>query len=433
MSKQSKIKSVVARQILDSKFRPVLEVDVYTEGGIMGRGAAPTGSSVGKYESYILRDNDSDHFNGLSVYKAIDVVKNIIGPAIIGMDVTNQQAIDEIMIEIDGTPNKSKLGGNSIYSTSIAVLRAAAASQNLQLYQYLAKGELTTIPTPNFNVINGGFNKEAIQAFNEFMIVPYKVKNFEEAAEMAINVYQKLEKVIERFKKGRPAQLGGSYGWVAPSNDPETILKLMEEAVSECGYTNKIIYSIDCASSQMYDELSKTYELKGKRVTSEELINYVDELTKKFNILFVEDLLEEDDWDGYKKAKATLNRTNIFGDDLTVTNLERLKRAHELNAIDGFVFKPNQVGTISESLETFRFAKEKKIITLASGRSGGVINDVIADLSLGLQTELSKNGAPKSGERIEKMNWSIRASTDNPNSQLFDCSKIAKFKTELLK
>ncbi len=427
MSKQTQIKSVTARQILDSKFRPVLEVDVFTEGGAMGRGVAPTGSSVGIYESYILRDHDENSFNGLSVYKAVDVVKNIIAPAIIGMDVMEQQAIDEVMIELDGTPNKSELGGNSIYSTSIAVLRAAAASSNTQLYRYLASGELTTIPTPNFNVINGGFNKEAVQAFNEFMIVPYKAESFEEAAEMAITVYKELEKVIERFKKGVPAQLGNSYGWIAPSKDPEVILNLMEEAVNKCGYTDKIIYSIDCASSQMYDEESNTYNLKGKQVTNDELIHYVDDLSKKFKLLFIEDLLHEDDWEGYQWAKATIKHTNLFGDDLTVTNLERLKKAHELDVIDGFVFKPNQVGTITESLQTINYAKENNIITLASGRSGGVVNDVIADLSLGLQTELSKNGAPKSGERIEKMNWSLRASSDNPNSKLFDCTDIIKF------
>lgn len=405
----------------------MLEVDIYTEGNILGRGSAPTGTSVGKYESYILRDGNKSEYNGLSVHKAVEMVEKIIAPELIGMDVLDQHAFDNKLINLDGTPDKHVLGGNTIYSVSIACLRAAAVSQNKHVYQYLAGRPLSTIPLPTFNVINGGHNSDFTQAFNEFILAPYRAASVEEAVAIAVKVYQKLESVISDYMGRKKPILGSSYGWMAPSNDPDIILGIMSKAVEECGYTEKVCYCLDCASSEMYDPNNDTYELKNRRVSSDELIDYVNMLTEKYNLLFVEDLLDENDWNGFVKAHKKLKRTNLIGDDLIVTNIERLRKAYELDAIDGFILKPNQIGTITESLDAHQYAEEKGLLIIPSGRSGGTVDDIIADLALGLHSLISKNGAPKSGERLNKLNSLLRASSENPCSHLADISKFIRF------
>lgn len=423
----TRIKSICARQVLDCKARPMLEVDVYTEGGTLGRGAAPTGTSVGKYESFILRDGDKSEYNGLSVHKAAKIVENTIAPKLIGMDVLAQHDIDQKMINLDGTPDKHVLGGNSIYSVSVACLRAAAASQNKHVYQYLAEEPLSTIPLPTFNVINGGRNNDITQAFNEFILAPYHATSVEEAVAIAVAVYQKLEYVISDYMGGKKPLLGGSYGWVAPSSDPDVVLGLLSQAVAECGYTDKVCYCLDCASSEMYDPKTDTYELKGQRVSSDELIDYVEMLTEKYKLLFIEDLLDENDWDGFIKAHRKLKHTNLIGDDFIVTNLERLQKAYEMDAIDGFILKPNQVGTITESLDANLYAQNKGLLVIPSGRSGGTVGDIVADLALGLRLPISKNGAPKSGERLDKLNSLLRASSENPCNNMVGFSKFVRF------
>lgn len=422
----SKIKSINARQIVDCKCRPMVEVDVVTEDGALGRGCAPTGSSVGKFESFVLRDNNPAEYNGLSVHHAVDNVNQIIAPALIGKDVHNQKEIDQIMIDLDGTSDKRKLGGNAIYSTSIAVLRAAAKAENLPLYNYLANGPIKTVPVPSFNIINGGHYENLTQPFNEFIIMPYGASTIYEAVEMGIRTFQELEKVITRYLGHKPS-VAPSYGYVSPSEDPEENLKLIAQAIDACGYTGKIGFAFDCASSEMYDKDSNTYLLKGKRVAAEELIDYAKSLTENYPFVFIEDLLDEEDWDSYPKAHKAITRTILLGDDFIVTNIERLKRAYELQAIDGFILKPNQVGTISEALDTFRFAKEHQLFATPSGRSGGVVGDVVMDLAVGLGIPFIKNGAPRSGERIDKLNFLMRACDLNPGCQLADISSLLKF------
>lgn len=421
-----RIASVHARQIIDCKCRPVVEVDVVTESGAQGTGCAPTGTSVGMYESFILRDNDPKEYHGLSVHKAVDHVNNIIGPALIGMDVTDQRTIDEKMIALDGTPNKHKLGGNAIYSTSIACYRAAADSTRQPLYRYIAGENIKTVPIPSFNAINGGRYKNVTQAFNEFIIMPYKANDIYEAVEIGVNTFQELSKVLEKYMGTEP-EVARSYGYAAPSDDPEIILSLMQEAVDNCGYREKVAFALDCASSEMYDSKTKTYLLKGKRITSDELIAYAKSLTEKFNFVFIEDLLDENDWDSYPKAVKELTRTIILGDDFIVTNLNRLKKAYEMKAVNGFILKPNQVGTITEALDAFRFAMEHNMIAVPSGRSGGVIGDVAMDLAVGLQIKFIKNGAPRSGERIDKLNFLMKACDQNPGCKLSDISNLIRF------
>jgi len=423
---EDKITSVRAQQIIDCKCRPAVEVEIRTESGALGRGAAPTGTSVGMYEAYVLRDGDPGSYNGLGVRTAVRNVEDIIAPALLGMNVFDQKAIDQKMIELDGTPNKQQLGGNTIYSVSIAAFRAAADRCRIPLYEYIAGGEIKTVPVPCFNVINGGRYDGFTQAFNEFLIVPYGTDSVETAVEMAVMVFQKLNDVLTSFLGTKP-QVASSYGYAAPSDDPEVLLNLMLKAIELCGYSGRIAFALDCASSEFYDKENHTYLLKGKRVSTDELIEYVKGLTEKFNFVFIEDLLDENDWEGYRKATQQIKRTIILGDDLTVTQLSMLERAYRIHAVDGFILKPNQVGTITEAMEAYHFANEHGLITVPSGRSGGVVDDVVMDFSVGLQVPFQKNGAPRSGERIEKLNFLMRASARSPACQLYDIQPLLKF------
>ena len=421
----AKIKAVRARQIIDCKCRPMVEVDVVTDDGYIGTGAAPTGSSVGMYESCVLRDGDPNEYNGMSVHKAVDNVNNIIAPRLIGMDVTDQAAIDQAMIDLDGTPDKHVLGGNAIYSVSVAAYRAAAASVRKELYEYIAEDGIKTVPIPSFNVINGGTNAGIKQAFNEFIVMPYNADDIEQAVEIAVKVFQELGNVIRAYTGATPL-VGGSYGWCAPSEDPEVCLDLIAKAIDNCGYTGKCAFALDCASSEMYTE-GKGYYLNGKYLTSAELVAYAKKLTEKYNFVFIEDLLDENDWEGYKLAHQEITRTFIIADDFTVSNKERIVKAHENNSIDGFILKPNQVGTITEAMEAHKYAEQHGLFSITSGRSGGVVGDVVMDLAVGLQIPFMKNGCPRSGERIEKLNFLMRAKDLHPGCHMAKIQDLVRF------
>jgi len=421
-----KITSVRAQQIIDCKCRPVVEVEIRTASGAVGRGAAPTGTSVGMYEAFVLRDGDPKSYKGLSVHKAVDIAVNAIGPQIIGMNVFEQRAIDEEMIALDGTPDKHRLGGNSIYSVSIAAFRAAADSRRIPLYKHIAGRDIRTVPVPCFNVINGGRYEGFTQSFNEFLIVPYGTESLDTSVEMAITIFDQLSAVLTKHL-GRKPQVASSYGYAAPSDDPAIVLELMEQAIKACGYEGRVGFALDCASSEMFDKSSGTYLLKGRQVSTDDLIAYAKSLTERFNMVFIEDLLDENDWNGYSKAVQALDRTIVLGDDLTVTNLDKLKRAHDTRAVEGFVLKPNQVGTITEAMDAYQFAKDHGLIAVPSGRSGGVIDDVVMDFSVGLEVPFQKNGAPRSGERIEKLNFLMRASAASPGCRLYYLAPLLKF------
>lgn len=422
----SKIKSVHARQLIDCKCRPLVEVDVITEDGSLGRGAAPTGSSVGMYESCVLRDHDPGEYHGMSVHKAVEHVNSVIAPQLIGMDVTDQSALDQRMIELDGTPDKSSLGGNAIYSTSIACLRAAAAVNRVPLYHYLAGGDIKTVSIPSFNMINGGMNQGIRQAFNEFIVMPYRADDIEKAVEIAVDVFQKLPEVIRKYT-GKEPGIGRSYGWTAPSENPEDCIKLILEAIELCGYTEQCALAFDCAISDMYDAKTKTYYLDGKQRTSDEMIEYMKYLTDRYPFVFVEDMLDENDWEGYAKAHQVIDRTLIIADDFTVTNKARIERAVADHSIDGFILKPNQVGTITEAMDAYTYAREKNLFAIPSGRSGGVIGDVVMDLAVGLQVPFIKNGCPRSGERIDKLNFLMRVKDSYPGCHMARIDDAVRF------
>ena len=429
MTNNTAIRSIVARQLVDCKCRPMLEVDVITEGGAVGRGSSPTGSSVGSHEAFVMRDNDPREYDGLSVHKAVQIVQDVIGPALKGMDVMDQRALDQKLLELDPSPEKSRLGGNSIYSTSIACARAAAASRGMPLYLSLAetRGGLKHLPVPTFNMVNGGRYYDHTMPFNEFIVAPYRADSIEDAVESGIRVFKKLSSVIEHHPKGLPAGCGGSFGYIAPGEDPAYVLGLIWEAIEACGCQDKMALALDCASSEMYDKQSRTYYWQGGRISSDELIGHAEDLTRRFPLLFIEDLLDEDDWDGFVRAKQVLTRTNLIGDDFIVTNVDRLQKAYDLHAIDGFVLKPNQVGTISEAIDTFSFAEGHNMLSIPSGRSGGVVGDVIMDFAVGLGVKLLKNGAPRSGERIDKLNFLLRVASQHPEADRLVAASLSRF------
>ncbi|WP_274651259.1 phosphopyruvate hydratase [Paenibacillus humicola] len=421
-----RIRSVHARQLIDCKCRPMVEVEVVTEDGSMGTGSAPTGSSVGKHESWVLRDGNPKEYDGLSVHKAVANINEIIAPKLIGLDVTDQKMLDQVMIDLDGTPDKHILGGNAIYSVSVACYRAAAATKHRPLYDLISGGHIKTVPIPSFNVINGGKNGGITQAFNEFIVMPYRADDIEEAVEIAVKVFQKLGHVIRIYTGAEPA-VGQSYGWAAPSEDPEVCLDLIQKAIDLCGYADKCAFALDCALSEMYDAKTNRYYLNGKAVTRDEVIRYIKYLTEKYNFVFIEDILDENDWEGYEKAHQEITRTLILADDLTVSNKARILRAYKTNSIDGFILKPNQVGTISEALEAHNFAEAHGLHSITSGRSGGVIDDVVMDMAVGLQIPFIKNGCPRSGERIEKLNFLMRVKDKYPGSQMAKIDRLVKF------
>jgi enolase len=425
-----KIRSITARQLLDCKARPLVEVEVTTDTGIVARGAAPTGSSLGAHEAFVLRDNDPNEYYGLSVHKAVAMVVDEIAPALIGADLDDLATLDRRMIELDGTPDKSRLGGNAIYSTSIALLRAAAHGTGLPTYTYLnellALEPVSTLPVPSFNMINGGRYGDLVQPFNEFIVMPYRAESIQSAIEMSIRLFDVLAEVLTEHLGSRP-EVASSFGYAAPSADPRAVLELMSAAVDRAGYGEVMAFALDCASSEFYDPATNTYELLGRRVGSAELIDYARRLAEDFPLVFVEDLLDEDDWAGYPEAVRSIQGSLILGDDLIATNPARLERAAGSRAVDGFILKPNQVGTITEALACFSYARDNKLLAIPSGRSGGVIDDVVMDLSVGLGVPFQKNGAPRSGERIEKLNFLLRAAEHISDCRLADVPAISKF------
>ena len=389
----TKIDSIHARQVMDCKFRPVVEVDVTLKNGVVGRGAAPTGTSVGKHEAHVLRDNNPGRFCGLSVFNAIDNIHRVIAPALIGMDVTEQEAIDCRLIDLDGTANKSRLGGNATYSVSIACLLAAAKANNQDLYQYLAGGKLRTLPVPMANSIIGGRHPKRTVCFQEFTFIPYKANDVAEAIEIIVRVHQAIGELFTREQGGVPAERGNGHGWLPPMEDPEAIMELLAEAVKRCGYEDKVAYALDVAASEMYDPHTKTYLLNGTQVTAAEQISYLKRLTDKFNFLFIEDVLDQNDWDGYVQASKIMDRTLIVGDDLTVTNRKCLERAYNTGAVQGFVFKPNQVGTVTEAIAARQFAQQHNMLTIPPSEVQYHL-DVVIDMGIGLEVEACKSCVP---------------------------------------
>ncbi|CQR25577.1 phosphopyruvate hydratase [Streptococcus varani] len=410
------ITDVYAREVLDSRGNPTLEVEVYTESGAFGRGMVPSGASTGEHEAVELRDGDKSRYLGLGTQKAVDNVNNIIAEAIIGFDVTQQQAIDRAMIELDGTPNKGKLGANAILGVSIAVARAAADFLEVPLYTYLGGFNTKLLPTPMMNIINGGSHSDAPIAFQEFMILPVGAPTFKEGLRWGAEVFHALKKILK--SRGLVTAVGDEGGFApkfeGTEDGVETIIAAIEAAGYEAG-ENGIMIGFDCASSEFYDKERKVYDYtkfegEGAAVrTSAEQIDYLEELVNKYPIVTIEDGMDENDWDGWKALTERLGKkVQLVGDDFFVTNTDYLARGIKENAANSILIKVNQIGTLTETFEAIEMAKEAGYTAVVSHRSGETEDSTIADIAVATNAGQIKTGSLSRTDRIAKYNQLLR-------------------------
>ncbi|KNH04653.1 enolase [Perkinsela sp. CCAP 1560/4] len=414
------IQSVFAREIIDSRGNPTVEVEVTTNDGCF-RSAVPSGASTGIYEACELRDDDRSRYNGKGVQTAIANIHQIISPALIGMDVREQEKIDEKMNILDGTQNKGKLGANAILGVSMSVCRAAACAMDVPLFSYiasLAKSNAVRCPVPCFNVINGGKHAANNIPFQEFMIAPYKAESFAEALRMGCEVYHTLKGLLKQ-RCGPDSTNVGDEGGFAPSiASSKDVLDLLMEAIRKAGYEGKIGICMDCAASEFYDSESGKYNMTFKvdgpaeLLSRDELVALYTEWAMNYPILSIEDPFDQDDWEGWMKLVQCLSekslKTQVVGDDLTVTNVDRIEQAITKRAATALLLKINQIGTITESIQAWRRCVESGWNVMVSHRSGETEDTFIADLVVGLGTGQIKTGAPCRGERTAKLNQILR-------------------------
>lgn len=406
------IVSVHARQILDSRGNPTVEVDVETENGFLGRAAVPSGASTGEYEAVELRDGGKDYM-GKGVLKAVANVNDIIAEEIVGMNVFEQNLIDQTMIALDGTPNKSKLGANAILGVSLAVARAAAEELGLPLYRYVGGVSAHTLPVPMMNIINAGAHSDAPIAFQEFMIMPVNAKDFSQAIQMGAEVFHNLKKVLH--DKGLGTAVGDEGGFAPNFKDIEDALDSIKEAVNKAGYKwgEDIKIALDCASSEFYKDGKYDYTIfegaKGKVRTSAEQADYLAELVAKYPIISIEDGMDQNDWDGWKLLTDKIgNRVQLVGDDLFVTNVSILERGIAKGIANSILIKVNQIGTLSETIAAVDMANRAGYTAVMSHRSGETEDNTIADLAVALNTGQIKTGSASRSDRMAKYNQLIR-------------------------
>ena len=406
------IVSVHARQILDSRGNPTVEVDVETENGFLGRAAVPSGASTGEYEAVELRDGGKDYM-GKGVLKAVANVNDIIAEEIVGMDVFEQNLIDQTMIALDGTPNKSKLGANAILGVSLAVARAAAEELGLPLYRYVGGVSDHTLPVPMMNIINAGAHSDAPIAFQEFMIMPVNAKDFSQAIQMGAEVFHNLKKVLHN--KGLGTAVGDEGGFAPNFKDIEDALDSIKEAVNKAGYKwgEDIKIALDCASSEFYKDGKYDYTIfegsKGKVRTSAEQAEYLAELVAKYPIISIEDGMDQNDWDGWKLLTDKIgDRVQLVGDDLFVTNVSILERGITKGIANSILIKVNQIGTLSETIAAVEMANRAGYTAVMSHRSGETEDNTIADLAVALNTGQIKTGSASRSDRMAKYNQLLR-------------------------
>lgn len=405
----STITDINAREILDSRGNPTIEVDVYLEDGTMGRAAVPSGASTGAYEAVELRDNDKDRFLGKGVLDAVTNVHTIIAPEIVGICCLEQAYIDKVMLELDGTPNKGKLGANAILGVSLAVAKAAAGFLGLPLYRYLGGVNAKELPVPMMNILNGGKHADNNVDIQEFMIMPVGAASFASALRMGAEVFHNLKKVLKG--KGYNTAVGDEGGFAPNLKSNEEALAVIIEAVQAAGYEpgKDVMLAIDTAATELYQD--GKYHLKGEGLvkTSEEMVDFYADLAAKYPIISIEDGLAEDDWDGFKKLTERLgNKVQIVGDDLYVTNTERLVRGIETGASNSVLIKVNQIGTLSETLDCIEMAKRAGFTAVVSHRSGETEDTTIADLVVATNAGQIKTGAPSRIDRVAKYNQLLR-------------------------
>ena len=406
------ILDVHARQILDSRGNPTIEVDVITDSGARGRAAVPSGASTGEYEAVELRDGGKEYL-GKGVLKAVENVNDIIAEEIIGMNVFDQNLIDKVLIELDGTPNKSRLGANAILGVSLAVAKAAAESLGLPLYRYVGGVSANTLPVPMMNIINGGSHSDAPIAFQEFMIMPIKAESFSQALQMGSEIFHNLKKVLH--DRGLSTAVGDEGGFAPTFEGTEDAIETIKTAVEKAGYKfgEEVKIALDCASSEFYDngvyDYTKFEGAKGKKRTSAEQVAYLTELVNKYPIISIEDGMDENDWDGWKLlTEAIGDRVQLVGDDLFVTNVERLERGIAQGVANSILIKVNQIGTLTETIAAVDMAHRAGYTSIMSHRSGETEDNTIADLAVALNTRQIKTGSASRSDRMAKYNQLLR-------------------------
>ena len=407
----SVIEAVYAREVLDSRGNPTVEVEVVLESGSVGRAIVPSGASTGAFEAVELRDGDKGRYIGKGVEKAVANVNEVIAPELEGMDAFDQPAIDALMIELDGTANKGKLVANAILGVSMAVARAAAEDLGLPLFQYIGGVNAKQLPVPMMNILNGGEHADNSVDVQEFMILPVGAKSFKEGLRMGAEVFHSLKKVLS--ERGLACGVGDEGGFAPNLGSNREALELIVEAIEKAGYKpgDDVRLGLDVAATEMYDKETKLYDLKheGKKLTAEQMVDLYEEWVNNFPIVTIEDGLDEEDWDGWKILTDRLgNKVQLVGDDLFVTNTERLERGIEAGVANSILIKVNQIGTITETLDAIEMAKRAGYTAVISHRSGETEDTTIADLAVAVNAGQIKTGAPSRTDRVAKYNQLLR-------------------------
>lgn len=425
--------NIHARQILDSRGNPTVEVDVVTENGVMGRAAVPSGASTGEHEAVELRDG-GDSYMGKGVTKAVHNVNAIIAQELLGESVFDQNRIDQLMIDLDGTANKSKLGANAILGVSLATAKAAAGELGMPLYRYVGGVSANTLPVPMMNIINGGSHSDAPIAFQEFMVMPIKAKNFTHAMQMGTEIFHNLKKVLH--DRGLSTAVGDEGGF-APNLEggTEDALDTIQKAVSNAGYTlgDDVMIALDCAAAEFYVDGKYDYTKfegeAGKIRSSKEQADYLAELSRKYPILSIEDGMDENDWDGWKYLTEQIGDTvQLVGDDLFVTNVERLSRGISEGIANSILIKVNQIGTLTETISAVNMAHNAGYTSVMSHRSGETEDNTIADLAVALNTGQIKTGSASRSDRMAKYNQLLRIEEELANVAYFPGMSAFKIK-----
>ena len=420
MSKISKIK---ARQIFDSRGNPTVEVDILTDDGVLGRAAVPSGASTGEHEAVELRDGGKDYM-GKGVLNAVSNVNNVLAKELIGLSVFDQEIIDNLMIKIDGTPNKAKLGANAILGVSLALAKAASNSKGISLHTYISNDKSTKLPVPMMNIINGGSHSDAPIAFQEFMIMPVEAESFTQAMKIGSEIFHNLKKILS--DRGLTTSVGDEGGFAPKLDGTEDALNTIIKAIEKSGYQagKQVMIALDCASSEFYKNGMYDYSIfegkDGKVLNSNQQAKYLADLSSKFPIVSIEDGMDENDWDGWAHlTKICGDRVQIVGDDLFVTNVERLNKGIENNIANSILIKVNQIGTLTETINAVNMAHAAGFTSVMSHRSGETEDNTIADLAVGLSTGQIKTGSASRSDRIAKYNQLLRIEEELGNKAFY--------------
>ena len=406
---KTNIKNIKAREILDSRGNPTVEVDVFLESGILGRAAVPSGASTGEYEAVELRDHDKSRYNGKGVLNAVNNINQEINKTLIGTDINNQSEIDNIMIELDGTPNKSRLGANAILGVSLASIRAASAANDASLYHYLGKTNNLKMPVPMMNILNGGSHANNTVDIQEFMIFPLGASTFSEALKIGTEIFHKLKSELQ--KMGLNTAVGDEGGFAPNLNSNEEAIEIILKSIEKTGYKpgEEVFIALDVAASELYKNGKYNLTSEGKAFSSSEMISYLKALVKKYPIISIEDGLDENDWDGWRNLTGNIGENvQIVGDDLTVTNIDKLQKAIDNKSMNSILIKLNQIGTVSETIQAVELAKKVNYGAVISHRSGETEDTFIADFSVAMGMGQIKTGSISRSDRVAKYNQLLR-------------------------